>query len=195
MSNQEEFLKLDSKSRYGLTHPPISEKDILPVSPLHSYLYVFRWLMLVIYHLDAGTTKWSPTSSQVQKSMNRMRDLLLKETSYHIDLPSCDGGTSSTGNVARDCFNNKRDFLRWATSTITPEDKEKFITIHTNLGAILRVFNSSHKLNVRKLEMLCKSTYEYIVNNFPPGSALLLPSTNFWHMPRNLSTNTTMDAG
>ena len=116
VSSHEQFLKLDSKSRYGLTHPPISEKDILPASPLHSYLCVVRWLMLVIYHLDADTTKWLPTSSQVQKSMNRMRDLLLEETSYHIDLPSCDGGTSSTGNVARDCFNNKRDFLRWATS-------------------------------------------------------------------------------
>ena len=96
-----------------------------------------------------------------------MRDLLLKETSYHIDLPSCDGGTSSTGNVATDCFSNKRDFLRWATSTITPEDKEKLITIHTNLGAILRVFNSSHKLDIVKFEMLCKSTYDYIVDNYP----------------------------
>ena len=36
--NNELFLKLDSKSRYGITHPPICEKDILPVSPLHSYL-------------------------------------------------------------------------------------------------------------------------------------------------------------
>ena len=33
VSNHEEFLNLDSKSRYGLTHPPISEKDILAVSP------------------------------------------------------------------------------------------------------------------------------------------------------------------
>ena len=62
------------------THPPISEKDILPVSPLHTYLCVFRLLMLVIYHLDVGTTKWSPTSSQVQKSINRMRKLLSRET-------------------------------------------------------------------------------------------------------------------
>ena len=84
-----------------------------------------------------------------------MRNLLLKETSYHIDIPSCDGGTSYSGNVAKDCFNNKRDFLRWAKSTIAPEDKENLITIHTNLGAILRVFNSSHKLDVGKLEMLC----------------------------------------
>ena len=165
--NVEEFLKMDSNSRFGLTHPPISDKDILAISPLHSYLCVFRWLMLLIYNLDAGVTKWSPTSSQVKNAMDRMRYLLLQETSYHIDLPSCDGGTSSTGNVARDCFNNKRDFLKWVTSTIGPENTEKIQTIHTNLGAILRVYNSSHKLDVCKLDSLCKDTYIYIVNNFP----------------------------
>ena len=102
-----------------------------------------------------------------ENAMNRIRSLLLQETSYYIDLPSCDGGTSSTGNVARDCFNNKRDFLKWVTSTINPEDKEKVQTIHTNLGAILRVYNSSHKLDVCKLDSICKETYMYIVNNFP----------------------------
>ena len=62
-----------------------------------------------------------------KKLMNRMQDLLLKETSYHIDLLSCDGGTSSTGNVDRVVLAiiiNKRDFLRWTTSAITPEDKK-----------------------------------------------------------------------
>ena len=108
--NVEEFLKMDSNLRFGLTLPLISDKDILAISPLHSYLCVFRWLMLLIFHLDAGVTKWSPTSSQVKNVMGKMRYLLLQETSYHIDLPSCDGGTSSTGNVASDCFNNKRDF-------------------------------------------------------------------------------------
>ena len=157
--NVEKFLKMDSNSRFGFTHPPISGKDILAISPLHSYLCVFRWLMLLIYHLDAGVTKWSPTSSRVKNAMNRIRSLLLQETSYYIDLLSCDEGTSSTGNVARDCFNNKHDFLKWATSTINPEDKEKVQTIHTNLGAILRVYNSSHKLDVCKLDSICKETY------------------------------------
>ena len=35
------------------------------------------------------------------------------------------------------------------------------------IGDILRVFSSSHKLDVGKLEVLFKSTYEYIVNSFP----------------------------
>ena len=98
------------------------------------------------------------------KSIIRMRDLLLKETSCHIDLPSCDGEASSTGNIARNCFSNKRDFLRWSTSTITPEDKEKLITTHANIGgAILRVCNSSYILDIVKFEMLCKSTLSILL--------------------------------
>ena len=103
-----EFLKLDSNSRFGLTHPPTSDKDILSASPLHSYLCVFRWLMLLIYHLDAGLKKWSPTSQHIQNSMKRMRSMLYEKTGLQIDLPSCDGGTTTTGNVARDCFSNKK---------------------------------------------------------------------------------------
>ena len=118
-----EFLKLDSNSRFGLTHPPTSDKDIISASPLHSYLCVFRWLMLLIYHLDAGFKKWSPTSLHIQNSMKRMRSMLYEKTGQQIDLPSCDGGTTTTGNVARDCFTNKRDFIKWATSTISEADK------------------------------------------------------------------------
>ena len=69
--------------------------------------------MVLIYNLDAGVKEWYPTSPLMKNSTNRLRFLLLKETSYHIDLLSCDGGTSSTGNVARDCFNNKCDFFEW----------------------------------------------------------------------------------
>ena len=60
-----------------------------------------------------------------------------------------------TVNLARDCFSNKRDFLRWATSTFTPEDK-KLITIHTNLSAILRALNGIHKLEIGRFKCFTK---------------------------------------
>ena len=69
--------------------------------------------------------------------MKRILDLLSKETSYQIDLPTCDGGTRSAGNIARDCFHYKRDFLMWTTSTLAPEHIEDLLTIHTNLGALV----------------------------------------------------------
>ena len=106
--NEEEFLKLPSKMRFGLTHPPVSDIDVVSVSPFHSYLCVFRWFMLLIYHLDPGERKWSPTSPKIRNSMIRMRSLLLENTGLHIDLPSCDGGTSTTGNVPNLVFLMRR---------------------------------------------------------------------------------------
>ena len=52
----EEFMKLDSNSRFGLTHPPSFDKVIVFASPLHSYLYVFWWLMLLIRHRGDNTS-------------------------------------------------------------------------------------------------------------------------------------------
>ena len=38
----DEFFFLPSQQRFGLTHKPISEIDIIPASPLHTYTCVFR---------------------------------------------------------------------------------------------------------------------------------------------------------
>ena len=157
--DKEEFLKLDSNSRLGLTHPPTSTIDIIPASPLHSYLCVFRWLMLVTYHLDAGLHKWSPTSPSIKTSMKLIRALLLEKTGYQIDLPSCDGGSTTTGNVARNCFSDKREFTKWSTSTISAEDREHIKIVHNNISAILRVFNSRLKIDTQQLSILCNETY------------------------------------
>ena len=54
--------------------------------------------------------------------MIRKRTLLLEKTGLHADILSCDAGTSSAGNVARTCFHYEKDFIRWATSSLLPED-------------------------------------------------------------------------
>ena len=100
--------------------------------------------------------------------MKRMRSLILDKTGYHIDLPSCDGGTTTTGNVSRECFLlNKREFIKWATSTMNEQDRDHVRIIQSNLSAILRVFNSNHKVDTTELKELCKETYLFIVINFP----------------------------
>ena len=50
----DEFLSLPSKYRFGLTHEPTSEENILSASPLHGYLRVFGWFMQLVYHLQTG---------------------------------------------------------------------------------------------------------------------------------------------
>ena len=60
--DKEQFLALPSTQGFGLTHEPLSNIDVISASRLHSYTCVFRWYMTLVYHLQSGSTKWSPTS-------------------------------------------------------------------------------------------------------------------------------------
>ena len=51
---EDEFLSLLSKERFGITHKPLSDIDILSTPPLHDYLRIFGGLMQLVYHLQAG---------------------------------------------------------------------------------------------------------------------------------------------
>ncbi|KAI6655397.1 hypothetical protein LOD99_2232 [Oopsacas minuta] len=119
--NTENYLLLPSKDRCGLTHEPISEIDIIPASPLHAYTCVFRWFMLLIYHMRSGTFKWLPTSRVIKDSMKFTREFLWEKTGLRIDQLSSDGGTISTENMARQRFLNKNYFIYWV-STLISED-------------------------------------------------------------------------
>ena len=164
--NEEEFLKLPSHQRIGITHQPTSNINIIAASPLQAYLCVFKWFMLLIYHLDAGRTQWSPSNSKVQASMRRIRSIIEERCNISVDIPSSHGGTSTTGNVARDCFMNKREFLKWATCSIDPVHQPTLEIIQTNLSVILRLVNSGDQINCDKLEELCKGTYKFIISKF-----------------------------
>ena len=98
-----EYLSLPSQERFGLTHEPFSEIETIPGSPLHSYTCVFRWFMTLVYHLHSGSNKWSPTSVKVRNALKFVREFLQEKTGLKIDQPSSDGGTTSTGNIAREC--------------------------------------------------------------------------------------------
>ena len=123
--------------------------------------------MLIIYHLDAGCKKWSPTCTKVQCSLKRVRTIIEIKCSIRIDIPSSQGGTSTTGNVARDCFRDKIYFFRWSTSTINPIDKPVLKIIQNNLSVILRIVNSKDHINCHGLENVCKKTYEISIIHFP----------------------------
>ena len=168
--DEDEFLNLPTNQSIGITHKPTSDINILSASPLHAYLCVFRWFMLVIYHLDAGYKQWSPSHPRIKASMKRIQALILENCSFSVDIPSSQGGTSTTGNIARDCFMDKRDFLKWATSSISPSYKPLLEKIQTNLSVVLRLANSGDLIQCDKMEELCKETYEYILVEFPWAS-------------------------
>ena len=160
--NEEEFLSLPSKERFGITHKPTSDVNILSASPLHGYLRVFGWFMQLVYHLQAGEKKSRPTSPKIRQSMEFVRSYLLEKLSIQIDCPSPQGGTTSTGNVARSCFqrfdDSKKDFFYWIITLIPCEYHLPLGFIYTNLAVILRIFNCDELIDSDKLSTLCKDT-------------------------------------
>ena len=103
--------------------------------------------MLLIYHLDSGHTRWSPSNAQVQASMKRIKSIIEERCSIRVEIPSSHGGTSTTGNVARDCFMSKREFLKWAACSIDPVHKSTLEIIQTDLSVSLRLVNSGDQIN------------------------------------------------
>ena len=165
--DEEEYLSLPSKERFGLTHQPVSDIDVISASPLHSYTCVFRWYMLLVYHIHSGSKKWSATSVKVKLSLKFVTGFLYEKTGLRIDQPSSDGGTTSTGNVARECFSNKNDLIHWISSLLPPEYHNPLAKIQNNLFAILRTFSCSREINTDALDIICRETYEFILLQFP----------------------------
>ena len=165
--NKDEFLSLPSQERFGLTHEPLSDIDIIPASPLHSYTCVFRWFMTLVYHLQSDSSKWSPTSLKLQSLLKFVRGFLQKKTGLKIDQPFSDGGTTSTGNIARECFGNKNNFIHWVTTMIPSNSHHSLKKILNNLSVILRSFSCSREINVTIHDILCRETYEFILLEFP----------------------------
>ena len=100
-----------------------------------------------------------------------VRDFLHEKTGIRIDFPNSQGGTSTTGNVARQCFYPKceepSNYLR-RTLTLLPNGcRDSFATIHSNLGVIIRVYNSDKMINEESFETICKDTYLLILDHYP----------------------------
>ena len=164
--DKDEFLSRSHMDRLGITHEPVSDMNILSASPLHSYTCLFHWFMLLVYHLQSARFVWSPTSKPVETARKFCTEFLFQKTGLRINQPTSQGGTTSTGNIARQCFSSKREFITWVFSLIPPEFRDNIGIIQMNLSVILRIFNSNQEVETDKLDILCKQTYELILTTF-----------------------------
>ena len=126
--------------------------------------------MLLVYHIRSGTFKWSPTSRVIIQSVKFTREFLFDKTGLKIDQPCPDGGTTSTGNIARQCFLNKNNFISWVSTIISDNLRDDLCTLHTNLSVLLKIFNCNKAVQTDKLDAICKDTYELILIAFPWAS-------------------------
>ena len=111
-----------------------------------------------MYHLQAGRSIWSPSSKYIDTSRKFCSEFLFEKTGLRINQPSSDGRTTSTGNVVRQCFLNKNNFIFHASTLVPAEIRVELGIIQNNLSAILRIYNSSHEIDTEKLETLAKET-------------------------------------
>ena len=145
LEDSEKFFSLPSNERVNLTHHPVSTINITPASPLHSYTCIFRWFNLLVYHLNCGKFKWSPTSPTIKQSKIFVRTIVQEKTSLKVDQPDASGGTTSTGSVARRALSNESQYIECCLSVVEKPCKEPLSKLHTQLSAILRIFNSDWK--------------------------------------------------
>ena len=94
---KEEFLALPSIQRLGIKHEPISDIEIICASPLHAYTCIFRWFITLIYLLQFGTLRWSPSSTKIKESLKFTSAFLKEKTGLKIYQPCSEGGTTSSG--------------------------------------------------------------------------------------------------
>ena len=94
-----------------------------------------------------------------------------EKTEIKIDFPNSQGGTSTTGNVARQYFSPKRDepnnYLRWILTLLPNDCRYSFTNLHTNLAVILRIYNSDKIIDEKSFEIICKDNYQLILDHYP----------------------------
>ena len=112
----------------------------------------------------------APSSTTVSESKKLVVSQIKDKLNILIDVPSTQGDTSTTGNVARICLkrldDSDKDFLYWILTIIPLEYHTAVTDIYDNLGAILRVFNCSSRIDT-ELEVACRAVYQSILVNFP----------------------------
>lgn len=89
------------------------------------------------------------------------------ESWFKNDQLDASRGTTSTVNVARRTFSKESGFIECMLSLFAVDIKEPHSRLHTNLAAILRIFNSDRRMNLVEIGIRCKNIYIMILEAFP----------------------------
>lgn len=102
------FFSDQPSDRFNITHKPVSDKDIVSASPLHADLRTFSWFLLLVCHLQAGTTeKWSPSSQRVLNAKKFITSLIQEKLCITIDVPSVQGELQQPATLLGDVLHAK----------------------------------------------------------------------------------------
>ena len=167
--------KGDYDKRKGVVRSPTIEKDIESCQPLHLLLRTTDFAKKLVIHEKAGIIHWSESveyadSGFVKDALSDIQLHMKRETGLKIDYADTGGhgGTTTTGNTARKLMYDEKcssEFL----SLVPEHRRENLKKLWRYLAIILRVISCNTKVkNLDKFESLCRETYKFILDNWPP---------------------------
>ena len=127
----------DQSFRMGVTEEQIiAFEDIGILSPLHSILRFFDFMLKIVYHLNAGIFNWSDGKNvlgseyeKLKNSIDNVRKSLREGTHSAVDIPDATGkgGTTTTGNVIHSIMSNEKN-LSVLVSQVPEEYQERYMS-------------------------------------------------------------------
>ena len=168
--------KGDYDVRKGVTHEPITTEDMNSLHPLHNLLRCFGWLFKICYHATAGHLSLSEAKLDVSNKVARALEFL-KQAKEEIQArvkevacitiekadPTGHGGSSTTGNVAKEMLNTSYRKLL-TEGVLNTELKSKLDELLLNMAVILTLINSNRKIKVNEFHEFCHATYLNVIS-------------------------------
>lgn len=172
--------KIPTYERIGMTCKPLlssTNVNYLPI--LHVLLRIFDWGLKCVYHRRGDLKSWveHDEDRKILKTMKKeVTEILERKTGIKVDQPDPTGagGSSNTGNTVRRIFWNQEN-RNLLAECIPKKDQKSMKAIFRNLAIISRLISSDYKINVEKLDILCKETATMILNDFE--GAIRIPDT------------------
>ena len=164
----------------GLTQKPLlSSTNVDYLANLHALMRIFEWALKTVYHRRGGIHTWEEHDEdrKILKIMKKeVTQILEEKTGIKVDQPDSTGagGNSNTGNTVRRIFWNQ-DYRNLLVECAPEEDQKSLKVIFRNLAIITRLISSDFKINVEKLDIICKETAVLILNHF--NGQIRIPDT------------------
>ena len=163
--------KIPTNVRIGLTCKPLltsTNVNYLPI--LHVLLRIFDWCLKVVYHRRGYIISWveHDADRKILKIMKKeVTEILEKKTGIKVDQPDPTGagGNSNTGNTVRRIFWNQEN-RNLLAECVPKQDQKSLKSIFVNLAIISRLISSDYKINIDKLDIICKETATMIISDF-----------------------------
>ena len=152
----------DYPIRQGITNAPLTKQPINQAPhPLHYFLRLYNFFQKLLYILHYLIESQKNPRDVSEKDLIAESRLIIiaavkKATGIVMDTPTSKGGTTDTGNAAKQFFSD--EVVPVLKELFPQEYIDDLLHLHKNFSVILRVINSRRKVDTEKLEDTCTET-------------------------------------